>query len=123
MRQTRPSSPSPLVGEGGGEGAGPVHPHLSPPPSRGRIVGKIFMFGGDEPVMQKFILDLRFEIWNLREILGIISRATSEGQEILEWTRFPPEFFARYIASSADLTNPSRSKWSLYSDRPMLTVM
>jgi len=32
--------------QGKGEGASPVHPHLSPPPSRGRIVGKIFMVRG-----------------------------------------------------------------------------
>jgi hypothetical protein len=31
--------PSPPVGEGGGEGeTQPVHPHLDPPPSRGRII-------------------------------------------------------------------------------------
>jgi hypothetical protein len=31
--------PSPPVGEGGGEGeTHPVHPHLDPPPSRGRII-------------------------------------------------------------------------------------
>jgi hypothetical protein len=31
-------APSPLVGEGGDEGARHDHPHLNPPPSRGRII-------------------------------------------------------------------------------------
>jgi len=37
-------SPSPLAGEGGGEGETyHVHPHLNPPPSRGRLIPVIFM--------------------------------------------------------------------------------
>ena len=35
-------SPSPLAGEGGGEGAYIIHPHLDPPPSRGRIIVRNF---------------------------------------------------------------------------------
>jgi len=47
--ENNPLSPSPLVGEGGGEGETyHDHPHLNPRPSRGRtIVGKFSFLVGD----------------------------------------------------------------------------